>query len=304
MSGDALVVPAHESGGSLSGAGTLETLVGTADAVARGDWVEAGVMGLASGLEGLGALDDPAAALVAAGVGWALEHLGPLHDWLDELAGDPDQVHAFASTWHAVAERVHADGDRFLDAVGRATSSWHGATVEAYRAAAAAQASVIDGLGTMVTGVAGAVELAGAIVAGVRGLVRDALAQLVGHILSKAAQLATGVLAAGAVADIVAEAAEWVARVSGSVRGLVRSLDSLAGHLDELVGVAREAGTAVRALTDRWAAMSVANGRYDVDRILAGTARPGAGLPTLASIGYQGTSGVAQHLTGLDDRPA
>jgi hypothetical protein len=304
MSGDSLVVAPQDSGGDLTGLGAVETLVATGNAVAGGDWVEAGVMGVASGLEGLGAVDDPGAALVAAGVGWVLEHFDPLTSWLDELAGDPDQIHAFASTWHNIADRVHGTSDEFLDAVGRATSSWDGLAVEGYRAAAHAQAAVIDGFGAMVTGVAGAVETAGAIVAGVREIVRDAIGQLVGRVLSCAAQLATGVLAAKAIGEIVAAVAEWAARISGFVKGLVTSMGNLGGRLDELLGAALEAGSAIRVLSDRWAATSVANGHYDVDRILAGTARPGNGLPTLANITYQETSGGIKHLTGLDDRPS
>ena len=278
MSGEALLVGREDSTGPLTGIASLDVLVGTGSALADGDWVEAGVLGVAGGLEGLGLVADPFGALVAAGVGWVVEHLQPLAGWFDDLAGDPDQIHAFASSWHRIAGLVHDTSDRYLGAVDRATSPWDGLAVGAYRAAARGQAAVIDALGTGVTGVAAATETAGAIVAGVREIVRDALAEVVGQVVSKAAQLLSAVFTASAIVDIAMTVAAWARRVSGFVEALVRSLSTLSRHLDDLVVAADGAGRAMARLADSWAATSASD------------------------LLYPGTSGAAQYATGLDDR--
>ncbi|GAB3769285.1 hypothetical protein FB382_002501 [Nocardioides ginsengisegetis] len=303
MSGNDLVVGAVDSSTAFTGAGALESLVGTANALENHDWVEASVMGVATGLETLGAIADPFGALVSAGIGWLIEHLEPFPTWLDQLAGSPDQIHAFASTWGNIATRVHDSSSEFLDAVGRASSEWDGVAIDAYRTAARAQAAIIDGFGSMVSGVAGATEAAGAIVAGVREIVRDAISQLIGYGLSKAVQLLTVALAPKAIAEISAKVAEWAARISAFVKGLVKSMGNLSGHLDELLRASEELGGSVKSLSEKWAKTSVGNAEYDFDRIFAGGASPGHGMPSLANITYQGGSGAVKHTVGLDDRP-
>ncbi len=279
MSGETLLVGREDSTGALTGIASLDVLVGTGSALADGDWVEAAVLGAAVGLEGLGVVADPFGALVAAGVGWVVEHLQPLAGWFDDLAGDPDQIHAFASSWHRIAGLVHDTSEHYLGAVDRATSPWDGLAVGAYRAAAQTQAAVIDALGTGVTGVAAATETAGAIVAGVREIVRDALAEVVGQVVSKAAQLLSAVFTASAIVDIAMTVAAWARRVSGFVEALLRSLSTLSRHLDDLVVAAEGAGRALVRLADSWAATSTSD------------------------LLFPGTSGAAQYATGLDDRP-
>lgn len=303
MSGNDLIVDRVDSTSAFTGAGPLESLVATGNALAGGDWVEASVMGVATGLETLGAIADPLGALLSAGVGWVIEHLEPFPSWLDDLAGDPDQIHAFASTWHNIADLVHDVSDDFLDAVGRATSDWDGVAISAYRGAARLQAAMIDGFAAAVTGVAGATEAAGAIVAGVREIVRDAISQLVGYGLSKVAQLLSVIFTGKAIAEIVAKVAEWAAKVSGFIKGLVKSVTNLSSHLDELVTAASDAGAGIKNLSEKWAATSAANSAFDFEKVFAGTATPGHGLPTIASVTYQEVSGAAKHATGVDDRP-
>ena len=300
VSGEALLAGRHDSTVALSGIAPVQVLVGTGRALTDGDWVEAGVLGVATGLEGLGVVADPLGALVAAGVGFVLEHLQPLAGWFDDLAGDPDQIHAFATSWHRIAGLVHDTSDHYLDAVGRATSPWDGLAVGAYRSAARAQAAVIDALGVGVTGVAAATETAGGIVAGVREIVRDALADLVGQVVSKSAQLLSGVMTVSAIADIVATVAAWTRRVSGFVEALLRSISTLSRHLDDLVGRRRGrrpgAGTAGRLL-DRHGCLRPGLPRHERRRPVRRRARRPAGLTT-ARRDVSGTRTRSGRVTG------
>ncbi|MBC9735024.1 hypothetical protein [Nocardioides marmotae] len=302
MGAESLIVAPTESTTAVTGLGPVESLVGCGNALAAGDWVEAGLMGVATGLETLGAIADPLGALLSAGIGWVIEHFGPLPGWLDDLAGDPDQIAAFAATWRNIADLVKDTSEQFLDAVASATSEWDGVAIDAYRIAAKAQAILIDAFGVAVDGVAAAVDVGGAIVAGVRELVRDAISQIVGYAISKVAQLLTVILAPKAIGEIVAKVGEWVAKLTSFIKGLINSMTAMSKHLDTLVNAASDGAAAIKRTADAWGRTNIANSRYNFDALLNGTATPGNGLPTIASVSYQLGGGAAKHGAGLDDR--
>lgn len=301
MSGS-LVAPVQDSGSWHTGMGPIDSLMQTAEGIGKGDWVEASIMGVATGLETLGAIADPLGALISAGIGWLIEHLEPFTSWLDELAGDPDQIHAFGDTWGNVATHIRGISDQFLDQVGSATSDWDGVAIEAYRVAAKAQSYLIDGFAVMVDGVAAGTHLAGSIVAGVRELVRDALSQLVGYGISKAAQLLSVVLAPKAISEIGAKVAEWATKIGAFVKGLITSMSKLGKGMDDLLKAADDAGQAVKTLASKWDATAVANGKYDFPDLYANGVTPGTNAPTLSNVLYQVGSGGAKDASTLDDR--
>ena len=51
---------------------------------------------------------DPLGEALSAGIGWIIEHLSPLKDWLNELAGDSDAVAAAASTWTNIGATLNS----------------------------------------------------------------------------------------------------------------------------------------------------------------------------------------------------
>lgn len=287
--------------------GPVESFATMGEALGRGDWVEGGLNAVAGSLETLGAIADPAGALLSAGVGWLLEHLHPFPEWLDELAGNPDAIHAMASTWHQVSTRLHEVSETFLAAAMTASAEWEGVAIDAYRLSAKALAEIIDLFGDMVTGVAASVEVAGALVAGVRALVRDGLSQLVGYGLSKLAQLLSLVLAPKAISEICAKVAEWTTKIGTFIKHLISSMGKLGSALDEIFAALGTAGSKIKKIADSWDSLPVNSGDYDFDAIRAAM-RSGGGLggshfPSLASVTYTGLSESAKHTAGLDDRP-
>ena len=307
MGDNTLVVAEVGSTEWYTAMGPVESFAGMADALGRGDWVEGGLNGVAGSLETLGAIADPAGALLSAGVGWVLEHLSPFPEWLDELAGNPDAIHAMASTWHNVSQRLHNVADEFLTAAASAANQWDGVAIDAYRLSAKVLSEIIDGFGTMVTGVAAGVEVAGALVAGVRALVRDGLSQLVGYGLSKLAQLLSLVLAPKAISEICAKVAEWTAKIGAFLKNLITSMGKLGKVLDDIFGALGAAGSKIKTIADKWDALPVNSSDYDFDAIQKaikeGTAVGGGHFPSLASVAYTGLSESAKHTGGLDDRP-
>jgi hypothetical protein len=58
---------------------------------------------VSAGLDTLAFVPDPVGALLQSGVAWLIEHVKPLSQALDGLAGDPAQIRAYAQTWRNVA---------------------------------------------------------------------------------------------------------------------------------------------------------------------------------------------------------
>lgn len=81
-----------------TGFGLVEDIEALVHGVRSGSWVEAAIGGFAVSMDTLGLVVDPPGNLAAWGVSWLLEHVGPLREALDMLAGDPDQIRAHAQT--------------------------------------------------------------------------------------------------------------------------------------------------------------------------------------------------------------
>ncbi|WLS44520.1 hypothetical protein Q3V37_24510 [Micromonospora profundi] len=100
-----LVAARHDSTRWYTGLGLVEDVADTVSGIESGSWIDSTIGGVATSMDALATVLDPLGSLVSWGVGWLLEHVKPLSDALDWLAGDPDQIHAYASTWRNVAKQ-------------------------------------------------------------------------------------------------------------------------------------------------------------------------------------------------------
>ncbi|MFG1953048.1 hypothetical protein [Micromonospora sp. NPDC048830] len=172
-----------------------------------------------------------------------LLHLKPLSDALDWLAGDPDQVEAYAGTWSNVAAALRSTAADLDAAVATDLAAWSGGAATAYRAHAGRQR---EALATMAAG-ADALALVttgtGLVVALVRELVRDLIADFVSVLAVRLWEwlaIAGGTLGAGTpwvVAQVSTLAARWAAKIARLLTGLVGSLRRVAPMLRRLDGV-------------------------------------------------------------------
>ncbi len=147
--------------------------------VKSGSWVDMSLGGTGAALDTLGLITDPLGTLASWGVAWLLDHVKPLSEALDKLAGDPAQITANAQTWRNVASQLSFAAGDYRNAVDREVSSWSGTAATAYRAHADNRGSGIKALSQAAETMASIVEGAGMLVALVRTLVRDAIAELV-----------------------------------------------------------------------------------------------------------------------------
>ncbi|MFI6271445.1 WXG100-like domain-containing protein [Micromonospora zamorensis] len=200
-----------------------------AQGVRNGSWIDGSLGVVSAGLDALAFVSDPVGALLQYGIAWLIEHVKPLSEALDWLAGDPAQITAHAQTWRNVAASLREEAGALTRAVRTDVAGWGGSAGPAYRAWAAEQQQAITGLAQGADAMAAITEGAAGLVAAVRLLVRDAIATCVSRLIVYAGELVvTGGLAAPLVVEQVTTlVASWGARIARLLRGLLASLRRL-----------------------------------------------------------------------------
>ena len=255
MTDNPLVVAGHSSTTWCTGLGLVEDAARISDGIHDNSWVDGTLGGVGASLDILGMAIDPLGSLVAWGVGWLMEHVKPLQEALDHLAGDPGEVAAHAATWRNVAASATTAGRQYADALGVQVGAWTGASGDAYRRHASQQLDAVSGIATASQAISYAVEGAGLLVGLVRGIVRDLIAQFVGTLAARLPQwlaeegLTLGIATPVVVAQVAALITKWAERIQHVVRALLNSLRRLSGKLDELTGVLEDLKQTLRRLS-------------------------------------------------------
>jgi uncharacterized protein YukE len=199
-------------------------------------WVDVSIGGVSAGLDTLAFAVDPVGSVLQYGASWLMEHVRPLTEALDWLAGDPGQITAGAQTWRNVAAALHATTDDALRSVRWDTSEWEGTAGDAYRDWTSNQQNAITALATAADGMATIVEEAGFLIATVREMVRDAIAIVVSRLLDYAAEelFSLGALTGLVLNQATALCSAWGDRIARWMRKLLGSLRRLNGLADKL----------------------------------------------------------------------
>jgi hypothetical protein len=235
-----LIAERRDTTGRMSGIPIAEDIEGVLGAFGRGDWIDSRIGGLAPSMDALAFVVDPSRPVSAWGVAWLIEHVQSLSDALDALAGDPDQIAAFAQTWHNVGRAVEATAADLLAAIGRETGAWIGTAADAYRQHAGEHLAALAALGSAAHGIGDIVHGAGRLVAAVRTLVRDLVAAFVAELSTRlfqwlAEEAVSLVLATpGLISRVAGLVAAWAERIADLLDGLVTSLRRLSPIVDRL----------------------------------------------------------------------
>jgi hypothetical protein len=238
-----LVASAQDSTTWYAGLGLVENAAQISNGIHDNSWVDGALGGVGGSLDVLGMVIDPLGSLVAWGVSWLMEHVKPLREALDWLAGKPDDIAAHAATWRNVSGSVSSTQQQYSDALRAETTDWTGASGDAYRAHASQQLHVMGGIATASAAISYAVEGAGLVVGLVRGIVRDLIAQFVATLAARLPQwlaeegLTLGLATPVVVGQVAALVAKWANKIQRFIRALLSSLRRLSGKLDELTGV-------------------------------------------------------------------
>ncbi len=238
-----LVAERQDSTTAYSGIGIVESAVDLHNGIANGSWVEGGLGLVGGGLETLSLVIDPIGTLVSYGVAWLMEHVKPLSDALDWLAGDGDTIASYAQTWRNVSQAIGTARTDFDTAVRTDTAAWTGTAGDAYRTQAAGQSEQLGAAATSADTVGTVVEVVGVLVGVVREVVRDLIADCVATLIARIPQwlaeiaATLGIATPHVVASAVALISKWVARISDVITKLVRSVNNLRPllrNLDEI----------------------------------------------------------------------
>jgi uncharacterized protein YukE len=205
-------------------------------------WMDGTLGVVGAGLDALALISDPVGVLLQYGVSWIIEHVKPLSEALDWLAGDPAQIAAHAQTWRNVAKSLSGSVTHLTDGAGE-VAAWRGSAGGAYRAWAKQQRDAITGLAKASETMASITEGAGFLIAAVRILVRDAIATCVSRMITYAAEelLSFGVATPLVVEQVATLVASWAAKIA-------RWLRALLGSLRKLMPIVRRLGEIIEEL--------------------------------------------------------
>ncbi|XVU22753.1 WXG100 family type VII secretion target [Actinoplanes sp. CA-054009] len=243
MSTNPLVAPSHDSTTWYTGLGLVEDAADITNGIRSNSWVDGTLGGVGASLDMLSMAVDPLGTLVSWGVSWLMEHVKPLKEALDWLAGNADEIAAHAATWSNVSAFTDQARQQYADRLGAEVSGWFGASGDAYREHAQMHIQVLDGLATAARGISYAVEGAGLLVALVRGIVRDLIAEFIGTLAARLPQwlaeegLTLGLATPVVIGQVSALVAKWVNKIQHFVRGLLNSLRRLHPMLDDLAEI-------------------------------------------------------------------
>ncbi|MFV0634083.1 hypothetical protein [Demequina sp.] len=226
-------------GTGWEGAGVASDIADTVAAIQSKDWVSASVSAGATVVSAAATIVDPIGSALSAGIGWVIEHLEPLKEWLQKLTGDDAAVAAFAQTWRDVAAHLDTQAmalrDRLAD-----LSDQSGEFIEALRQEIRDNIQALSAFTGAANAMGTGFEVASHLVAFVYEVVRDAIADIVAKAIVWALEVACTLFLGTPVviAQVVSTVADWAARVFPKMEGLIDSamkLYQLAEKLDGAV---------------------------------------------------------------------
>ena len=225
--------------GYATGINIAESATDAFKGIADGDWVSGG-LGVAS-LAGeiAGAAIDPFGYLMSSVASFLMEHVQPLKDMLDSVAGNPPVIQSYADTWGNVAKSLQERQKDLENAVKTGTAEWKGDGADAYRKSAAEAAEAIGGAATVASAIGTVTMIMGQVVAFVRGLVRQLIADLVGKLISWVMEevFSLGFGTPLVVAQAVTAISKWGEKISELLTKLcetMRRVSPLLGKLAEV----------------------------------------------------------------------
>ena len=227
--GNELVAEVKESETVWSGSRLLEDGVDLKEAFESKSWVAGGLGAVATAADTAAAVMDPLGEALSAGVGWIIEHLGSLNEWLNELTGDSDAVAAAASTWTNIGTKLNSCASELDTVCSSRLAGQESLAVATFKTLQAGSASHLRMTGELAGAISGGLTVASVIVRMVHDMVRDAISDVIGKLASKVAigALTAGLAAPWAVTSAITEVSSWVTRLSKEVADTVLSAKNL-----------------------------------------------------------------------------
>ncbi|MBB5852814.1 hypothetical protein ACFQ05_05915 [Amycolatopsis umgeniensis] len=225
--------------GYAAGIGVAESAMDAFNGISSGDWVGGGLGVLSLAGEIASAAIDPFGYLMSSVASFLMEHMQPLKDMLDAVAGDPPVIQSYSETWGNVSKKLEDTHVEFSNTVKNGTAGWTGEAADQYRKQAAEQAEAISGAATVAGGISTVVMIFGEIVAFVREFIRQLIADAVGKLIAWVMEtvFSLGFGTPIVVAQAVTAIAKWAAKIADKLKELCDAMRRVSPLLGKLVDV-------------------------------------------------------------------
>ncbi|WP_329790156.1 hypothetical protein V1227_39375 [Lentzea sp. DG1S-22] len=225
--------------GWMTGISIAESAMDTFNGIKDGNWVEGGLGMVGLVADAASMAIDPFGTLLSSAASFLMEHMQPLKEALDWLAGDPPVIESYSATWNKVSEELGKIAQDYQQAVQQGTAQWEGAAADAYRAAAGAQGDALAGAASTAGSVGTVVGVMGMVVGFVREMVRDLIADLVAKLITWVLE-AVFTLGFGTpviVAQAVTAISKWATRIGELIQKLIKTIKKVSPLLGKIVEV-------------------------------------------------------------------
>ncbi|MDN3241311.1 WXG100 family type VII secretion target [Glycomyces tritici] len=227
MSDNSLIAPVESNRNAYDGAGLVEGYFDMVAAFKSDGWVDDLLGGAGFALEVVGSALDPFSALLANGLGWAMEYFEPLREMLEELTGKADVVMSHAQTWTNMSSELKSIAEDLQSFLASDMPGWSGDAADSYQALMVHNVNSANALSAMAEALSAATQGAGGLVQVSHDLVRDLIAELVAHVIVWAIEAIFVVTIPVIAAQIVAAVVKWAGIILGYGMALVQSLQNL-----------------------------------------------------------------------------
>jgi hypothetical protein len=224
---DSLVADVVSTREAWTGFGLAESVQDLTAAIKSEGWVDDALAGGGLVLEAVGSVLDPFSALLANGLGWAMEYFQPLREALDALTGNPDAVAAHVATWNNMAAELMSSAEDLQAHLKRDMPTWTGDASSSYLNLMINNVEGIGGLAATAAAMAAATEGAIGLVQLTREIVRDLIADLVARVIVWAVEAIFVVTIPVIAAQIVGAVLKWAGRIMMYTNALITSLTNL-----------------------------------------------------------------------------
>ncbi|MEV4145377.1 hypothetical protein AB0J40_17020 [Amycolatopsis sp. NPDC049691] len=225
--------------GWAGGIGIAESSMDAFNGIKDGDWVSGGLGMLSLAGEIAGAAVDPFGYLMSSVASFLMEHVQPLKDMLDSVAGNPPVIQSYADTWGNVSKALGERKTDFDNAVKNGTTGWTGAGADAYRKFAAEHSEALSGAATVAGAISTVTMIMGQVVSFVRETVRQLIADLVGKLIAWVMEevFSLGFGTPVVVAQASAAIAKWGKKIGDLLKKLTDTIRKVSPLLSKLVDV-------------------------------------------------------------------
>lgn len=206
---------------------------------------------VAVGLDGLAAGMDPIGYVAGQLVTWMLEHVKPVREAFNSLAGDPDLIKSYAQSWTNVGTSLSQSATNLASSIKNETADWSGAAGDAYRTLGASLTTLTQVMSKGAEALSTLTTAAAELVNGVRTAVRDLLGSLAGALVSWAIEelASLGTATPLVIAQATARIAKDTAIVAKLLTQLSKSLKSITTYLASIRDLIDGAYRTITSLT-------------------------------------------------------